>query len=114
MSQIMASLQRHLVRAIWVLLGSLLLTGAAGGAEPGLLNGGAGLSASVPRAYRVVNLPPGRYTGLTGFNTKDQFAISLVNEAGASRAYFHDGHSVRDIGMLGGSEAVVSGINDAG
>lgn len=110
-------LRRHLQAAAW-LVGSLLLTGSAVSAQPqGDLASGssAGVFAPAPTSYRVINLSiSGPLTGLSNFNSKDQFAISMLDANDFSHAYFYDGRTLRDMGSLGGVHTIVTGINNAG
>jgi probable HAF family extracellular repeat protein len=108
--------KRRLFRLLPCLFGGLVFAGAAGAGQsgPDVASAHAQHSAAAPKAYRVINLRSGALTGFSTFNAKDQIAISLVEETGASRAYFHDGKSLRDIGTLGGTQAFVNGVNDAG
>ncbi len=71
-------------------------------------------SSEVPAAYRIVQLGSGGVTGYSAFNSSDEFALSVEDETGTSRAFFYDGQSVTEIGTLGGTGAYVSGLNESG
>jgi len=96
---------------------SCLLALAAGGAAlaqqtpaPALEDGKSG-AARV--SYRVTNLGSGELSTLPKINAKGQVVFSLF-DGPASRGYFYDGRTVRDIGTLGGSDTVALGLNNAG
>ena len=109
---------RRPFQAVAWFIGALLLAGAAGAAPtPDDRAGGAsaGLFVPAPTSYRVVNLAiSGPLTGLTNFNSRDQFAISMLDANDFSRAYFYDGATLRTIPGLGGVHTTVTGINQAG
>lgn len=69
---------------------------------------------AAPTSYRVINLPADGMSGWSAFNAKDQIAISRLEADGASRAYLHEGRNVIAIGSLGGTQTVVTGLNDVG
>lgn len=95
----------------------LLLALAAGSAAlaqqvpaPALEEGKRGV---VRTTYRVVNLGSGELSALPKINARGQVVFSAWDGA-ASRGYFYDGRTVRDIGTLGGSGTVALGLNNAG
>jgi probable HAF family extracellular repeat protein len=108
--------KRRLFRLLPCLFGGLVFAGTAGAArsQPDVASAYAQHPVAAPKAYRAINLRSGGLSGFSTFNAKDQIAISLLDETGASRAYFYDGESLRDIGTLGGTQAFVNGVNDAG
>lgn len=98
------------------LLGGLVF-GSAVGAEqpqPAAAIAHAQPVATVPTAYRVINLRPGALSGIPAINASGHVAFSVEDETGASRGFFYDGTSMQDIGTLGGTWTVVTGLNDAG
>lgn len=64
-------------------------------------------------SYRVVNLGSGDLSALPKINARGQIVFSLW-DGSASRGYFYDGATVRDIGTLGGSDTVALGLNNVG
>lgn len=98
------------------LFGALALSGAALAAPAHTAPAGQQEQHAVaaPKSYRVINLPSDGMTGWSAFNAKDQIAISRLEADGASRAYLHEGRRAIAIGSLGGTQTVVSGLNDLG
>lgn len=115
MNQLVQS-KRRLLWLLPCLFSGLALATAPGAAQsqPDLTSAHAQHSAAAPKAYRVINLPGIGLTGFSGFNARDQMAFSIIDENGAWRAYFYDGKSLQDIGTLGGTQSIVTGMNDAG
>lgn len=107
--------KRRLFRLLPCLFGGLIFAGAgsAGQATAELASATTQHSSAIPKTYHVINLRTGGLNGLSTFNTKDQIAFAIEDETG-SRAYFYDGHSLRDIGSLGGPYTSASGLNEAG
>lgn len=63
--------------------------------------------------YRIIPLSDDISAYGVDINAKGQVAF-IENVNGAPRALFYDGKRVRDIGTLGGSRAIVGGLNDHG
>lgn len=63
--------------------------------------------------YSVVALGAGEITQIPVINAGNQVAYSLFGAAGSAASFF-DGATVRDLGTLGGAEAYVRALNDAG
>ena len=101
--------QRSAGRARWWLfpLVALAASATAALASPGV----APAPAPAKTTYRIIELSA--FTGNADINAKGQVAFTEVI-AGAGRAKFYDGNSVRDIGTLGGPGAAIAAINDAG
>src|SRR5438067_980964 len=95
-----------LMRAAWwlpCLLGGAALVHAAAAAP----------STGAATSYRVVNLGTGSISELPTINAHGQVAFSLFDPSGA-HAWFYDGHTVQNIGTLGGPTASAVDLNDAG
>lgn len=63
--------------------------------------------------YSVVTLGVGELSQIPVINARNQVAYSLFGPAGSAASFF-DGATVRDLGTLGGAEAYVRSLNDAG
>lgn len=86
---------------------------APGAVQAAALPAGGASSAAVPASYSAINLGAGTLTELPAINANGQVAFS-VSSAGAYRAGFFNGNSVRDIGTLGGNAAFATDLNNAG
>ncbi len=98
------------VRAVWLLLMSLVWGAAAMAQAFGHEHGGQG---SPHTSYRVINLGPGTIAAYPHINATGQVAFSTVSGSRAA-GFFYDGTVVRNIGSLGGANVYVAGLNDAG
>ena len=98
-----------LMRAAWwlpcLLGGAAVVHAAAAAPSPA--------PATVATSYRVVNLGTGSISELPTINAHGQVAFSLFDPSGA-HAWFYDGHTVQNIGTLGGPTASAVDLNDAG
>jgi probable HAF family extracellular repeat protein len=108
----------RLTRAAWwlpCLLGGAVAAHAAGTGQS-LPTAPADAPAAADAAattYRVINLGTGSLSQIPAINASGQVAFSLFGASGA-HAWFYDGHTVHDIGTLGGPTANAVALNDAG
>jgi probable HAF family extracellular repeat protein len=71
--------------------------------------------ATVPAAYRIIQLDPHNAAAPPRINNRDQVAFSVPNAAGTTAAAkFYDGHTVYDIGTSGGTLSLALALNDHG
>jgi probable HAF family extracellular repeat protein len=96
----------------YLLLGLVTILAAASGAAQAVAVQAA--AATVPAAYRIVRLAASNAASQPAINNQDQVAFSVPDAAGVSRAKFYDGHTVLDIGTLGGPQSVAIAVNDLG
>lgn len=113
-----ARLKQRLFQLLLFLSAGCMLAGGAGAGQPAAALADRSPSSHLvpaPASYRAINLSlSGPLNGLTNFNSKDQFAIAILDANDYSRAYFYDGRSLQEIGSLGGIHTIVTGINDEG
>ena len=81
---------------------------APAGAPGSTASGG---TAAIPN-YRVIQLSPS--SAFAEINVKGQVAFTEFSAGTGTRAKFYDGHTVRDLGTLGGPNANVGALNDYG
>ncbi len=78
---------------------SAALANTAGGHAPALTN------------YRVIQLSP----GVSGVDINARGQVGFTEAAGETlRTKFYDGHTIRDIGTLGGTNTIFQALNDQG
>lgn len=111
----MTVVQKRWRWCLLVLCGSGLLACGGSGSGPAATRTPALAAAMTIGAtsYTVVKLGVGDISQIPVINASNQVAYSLFGPAG-SGAWFFDGAMVRDLGTLGGPEAYVAALNDAG
>jgi probable HAF family extracellular repeat protein len=98
------------------LCGSALLACGGSGSDPAPSNAtvlAATMKVGETTTYTVIKLGAGEITQIPVINAGNQVAYSLFGPAGSAASFF-DGATVRDLGTLGGPEAYVRALNDAG
>jgi probable HAF family extracellular repeat protein len=106
----------RLTRAAWwlpCLLGGAVAAHAAGAGQSLPTAPPDAAAAAAATTYRVINLGTGSLSQIPAINASGQVAFSLFG-AGGAHAWFYDGHTVHDIGTLGGPTANAVALNDAG
>jgi probable HAF family extracellular repeat protein len=96
-------------------LATVLAVASGGGRAAPAPAAAAPAAATVPAAYRIVHLDEFNAATQPEINNRNQVAFSVPNAAGTSaRAKFYDGHTVHDIGTLGGTLSLAFAVNDHG
>jgi len=102
-----------------LLLGPIVAIAALSGGErataaPPLGPGDASIAAHGKTTYRIIPLSSDISAYGVDINAKGQVAFIETGGGPRARALFYDGNRVRDIGTLGGTRAIVGGLNDHG